>query len=180
MLPILLPRDNISITTLCCSSQDLACSIGKRGFHIAIYACMLNTLYWRLLDPAVDYHLTHMGKASGASHHRVCLRDDVVLLIQKHVAPGAAGMTPSGRLNTCSVQLECDAARQVSAYLIQGALTRITWPLTGYISGSWNSLAAPRPEQFATRLKPASSCIHFFSVRADPKLSTHQPEVQTA
>ena len=64
-------------------------------------------------------------------------------------------------------------SREAMAYLIQGALTRMTWPLTGYISASLNSLAAPRPEQFTTIPYPASSCGH------SAQLTLHGPVKQT-
>ena len=42
--------------------------------------------------------------------------------------------------------------------LIQGACTRITCPLIGYIDVSPKSVRAPSPVQFTTRSYPVSSC----------------------
>lgn len=53
MPPILLPRRDISVTTLCCPSQNLACSIGISILTSHSCSFVLSTLH-RLLDPAVS------------------------------------------------------------------------------------------------------------------------------
>ena len=54
VLPIFLPRSDVSITTLCCSSQDLACSFGP--YHSFVCSCSALCIVGYQILPSIMPH----------------------------------------------------------------------------------------------------------------------------